>query len=111
MAANHDQILKDHRDYYASNKPLFFAAARNRSALKRGTGEAMRLTAEQWESILDVFGHRCAYCLRIDRKLTQDHVLALSRGGLHTEDNVVPACMNCNLKKHANGVLSMLEAA
>ena len=29
-----------------------------------------------------------------------DHVLPLSRGGLHEVNNLVPACRKCNFNKH-----------
>ena len=65
------------------------------------------LTILEWSSILEVFGHRCAYCLRGDVKLTMDHVHPVSRGGPHTSDNVVPACVSCNSKKGARPILWM----
>jgi 5-methylcytosine-specific restriction endonuclease McrA len=42
--------------------------------------------------------HRCQYC-HSPRKLTLDHVIPRSRGGLHTWDNVVAACEACNCGK------------
>jgi len=39
--------------------------------------------------------HRCQYC-GSTRRLTLDHVVPRSRGGLHTWDNVVAACESCN---------------
>ncbi len=42
--------------------------------------------------------HRCQYC-KSSRKLTLDHVIPRSRGGLHTWDNVVAACESCNCGK------------
>jgi 5-methylcytosine-specific restriction endonuclease McrA len=43
-------------------------------------------------------GHRCQYCGGHER-LTLDHVLPKSRGGLDTWDNLVAACVPCNNKK------------
>lgn len=44
---------------------------------------------------------KCAYCTKklTLSKLTYDHVLPRSRGGKTTWDNIVSACMTCNLKK------------
>lgn len=55
-------------------------------------------TLAQWETIQAAYGHRCAYC-RGRRKLTQDHLLPLSKGGGHTAANIVPACKSCNSAK------------
>ncbi len=50
---------------------------------------------------------RCYWCGRNMKEITQDHIIPLSKGGLHTETNVVAACQSCNSKKH-NRVLSLL---
>lgn len=42
--------------------------------------------------------HRCQYCATTKR-LTLDHVIPRSKGGLHTWDNVVAACQRCNSLK------------
>ena len=45
--------------------------------------------------------HTCQYCGKIPPKeeLTIDHVLPRSRGGRTTWENVVLACIKCNMKK------------
>jgi 5-methylcytosine-specific restriction endonuclease McrA len=58
-------------------------------------------TFDQWLEILVEFGHKCVYCGHSDVKLTMDHVIPISKGGLHTKDNIVPACRSCNSKKGA----------
>lgn len=57
------------------------------------------LTPEQWETILELAKGRCYWCKR-KAKLTQDHVIPLSKGGLHVAENIVAACQSCNSKKH-----------
>ncbi|MEG3879001.1 HNH endonuclease [Microcoleus sp. herbarium7] len=42
--------------------------------------------------------HVCQYC-GSNRRLTLDHVMPRSKGGLHTWDNVVTACERCNSRK------------
>lgn len=71
------------------------------------------LTSAEWVEILEVFGRCCAYCLRPESecgKLEQDHVVAISRGGGHTAENVVPACRHCNAKKKDRPVFVMAAA-
>ena len=46
---------------------------------------------------------RCYYC---DQELnfksaTMDHIIPISRGGRSTKGNLVPACAECNQKKHS----------
>jgi 5-methylcytosine-specific restriction endonuclease McrA len=43
--------------------------------------------------------YRCQYCKQQVRKLTLDHVIPRSKGGLHTWTNVVSACAACNHRK------------
>jgi 5-methylcytosine-specific restriction endonuclease McrA len=43
-------------------------------------------------------GNKCVYC-GASENLTVDHVIPKSRGGHHTWDNLVTACMKCNNKK------------
>jgi len=46
-------------------------------------------------------GHLCMYCGQqfARHALTRDHVLPLSRGGRDTWQNVVSACLHCNVRK------------
>lgn len=45
--------------------------------------------------------HVCAYCggQFADSELTVEHIVPVSRGGLHTWTNVVTACRSCNTRK------------
>ena len=49
--------------------------------------------------------HTCQYCgrpeygLKKSERLTREHVIPMSRGGLTRWDNVTTACSSCNLKK------------
>jgi 5-methylcytosine-specific restriction endonuclease McrA len=43
-------------------------------------------------------GNKCVYC-GSKENLTLDHIIPKSRGGTHTWDNLVTACMKCNNKK------------
>lgn len=90
-----------------------------RSALTRGAPTAT-LTAAEWREILEYHDHRCAYCLRKDGeigsddkpvRLSRDHVVAVTRGGEHTAENIVPACRPCNSRKNNRPVFEMVRAA
>ena len=58
-------------------------------------------TAAQWAEVKSWYQHRCVYCSKA-KPLTQDHIVPLSKGGSHTLSNIVPACRNCNSRKHNN---------
>lgn len=60
------------------------------------------LTVAEWLEILQENGNRCIYCKRGFSEtviVTQDHKLAVAKGGGHTRENVVPACLHCNCSK------------
>ena len=46
-------------------------------------------------------GYRCQYCGRrlASMKLSLDHVIPRSRGGMDTWENIVCACLKCNVRK------------
>jgi len=71
-------------------------AARRRT--KRVAAADNDLTAEQWAALLAAWSG-CAYCGVKADSLQRDCVLAISRGGRYTLDNVVPACRSCNASK------------
>ena len=51
---------------------------------------------------LEVFNrdqYTCQYCSKETRQLTLDHVIPRYRGGEHTWENVVSACVPCNRRK------------
>ncbi len=56
------------------------------------------LSRAQWAALVTAWGG-CAYCGATDSTLQRDCVLAISRGGRYTIDNVVPACRSCNTSK------------
>jgi len=51
------------------------------------------------EAIKSEFNQRCAYCGSESKRLTLDHVLASSKGGINSWRNLVPACAKCNASK------------
>jgi 5-methylcytosine-specific restriction endonuclease McrA len=66
------------------------------------------LTDAQWAALQTAWGG-CAYCGAADTSLQRDCVLALSRGGRYTLDNVVPACRSCNTSKCNSEVTGWLR--
>lgn len=56
------------------------------------------LTDDQWTALQAHWGG-CAYCENDVGPFQKDTVLAISRGGRYTLDNVVPACRSCNASK------------
>ena len=66
------------------------------------------LSAEQWAALKEAWGG-CAYCGNTERPLQKDCVLALSRGGRYTLENIAPACGSCNASKSGDEVTGWLR--
>jgi 5-methylcytosine-specific restriction endonuclease McrA len=81
------------------------AARRRKRRMRRVEHD---LSAAQWTALTAAWGG-CAYCGETDQPLQRDCVLALSRGGRYTLDNIVPACRSCNTSKCNDEVTSWLR--
>ena len=66
------------------------------------------LSVAQWTAVAAAWGG-CAYCGGTAQPLQRDCVLALSRGGRYTLDNIVPACRSCNTSKCNDEVTTWLR--
>lgn len=93
------------RDRYATDAA--YRAERRQHAQYRKRG-VVSVPVEGQESLLAEFEGLCAYC--DNPATTWDHVLAVSRGGDTTPDNVLPCCVPCNSSKRDRDLLTWIEA-
>lgn len=73
---------------------------RYRVRRKNASGD---FTAEEWETLCEKYGRKCLACGK-RRKLTVDHVVALSNGGTNDISNIQPLCGPCNSSKGAQTI-------
>ena len=98
--------LAKKREYYQK-----ILKARNRTEegrlkerIKKENRRGLGYVAEDdWRAILEHYGHACAYC-RVQVGLEMDHIIPLSKGGLHNSANIVPACKPCNASRGNHSV-------
>jgi 5-methylcytosine-specific restriction endonuclease McrA len=93
------------RAWFKTPQGKAFRSRRNyiRRAQVKAAGVG-KVTAAEWQAIKDQFDNACAYCGTAESpslKLTQDHLIPVSKLGPHMKDNVVPACQVCNSRKGA----------
>lgn len=81
-------------------------AARRRK--RRVAAVVNDLTDEQWVALKQAW-EGCAYCGKATGTMQRDCVMAISRGGRYTIDNVVPACAACNASKCNDEVTGWLR--
>ena len=58
-------------------------------------------TPKEWEDLKKEYNYKCLCCGKAepDIRLTEDHIIPLSKGGLHRLSNLQILCPPCNLKK------------
>jgi 5-methylcytosine-specific restriction endonuclease McrA len=100
------RTLALHADEVAVSSSRRARAARRRK--RRLDAADNDLTAAEWDAIKAAW-NGCAYCGVTDRPLQRDCVMAISRGGRYTIDNVVPACASCNTSKCNDEVTGWLR--
>jgi len=83
---------------YARSHPEVARTKRQRRRARLVMAEGTFTTAE-WLATVEQYGGRCAYCGG-PGPLQQEHKVPLSRGGTNSIENIVPACLRCNMRKH-----------
>jgi 5-methylcytosine-specific restriction endonuclease McrA len=99
------QATQWRKDNPEANALIKANAQRRRSARKRGA-QLFKVSGGDFAKCLRRFHHRCAYCSADIRAGYQfDHVMPVSRGGVHGIGNLVPCCGPCNVRKHSRTVM------
>jgi len=126
---NIEKIREKQRSWYAANRNTKLERMRNwRQAnrdrarqnihrrkrwLRAGRQRAlMPATANQITTRFALWSNCCAFCgvdathqrNRGYERLTVEHVLAITKGGLDEASNIIPACSACNSSKHNSPV-------
>ena len=75
----------------------------NRYAQKIAMGS---YTFGEWELLKKQYNHTCLSCLKKEPeiKLSQDHIIPLSKGGSNNIENIQPLCFSCNSRKYTKTI-------
>lgn len=106
LAKAHSRTLAPHALWVAVNNTRRARAARRRK--RRVAAVVNDLTEQQW-AMIQAAWNGCAYCGKTTGAMQRDCVMAISRGGRYTIDNVVPACAACNASKCNDEVTGWLR--
>lgn len=102
---NEGRLRQYQVEWRQNNKEQF--SGYMREARQRRINAEGFTTEEQWRKIVQFYcpDNKCLKCGQEfvrsiqNRKITQDHVIPISRGGTHWPDNIQPLCYACNCSK------------
>ncbi len=68
-------------------------------------------TFSEWEKLKAQCNWTCLSCKQREPiiKLTEDHIIPLSRGGSDSIKNIQPLCKGCNCRKHAKTIKFIMD--
>ena len=87
------------KEWHHNNLDRKKVAWHKRETKKKNNGGSF--TLEEWNSLCKDCNYRCLCCGK-KRKLTADHVVPVSKGGVSDISNIQPLCKSCNSKKGTN---------
>lgn len=90
--------------------PKYFSFMEKRRQLRKKNNSGVH-TIDQWEELKKKFGYMCLCCKKCEPeiKLTEDHIVPISKGGTDDIENIQPLCPSCNSKKHTKEIKYSIE--
>lgn len=87
-------------NHYAWKGGLSESGKRRRQWKRKNGGSH---TKGEWENLKAQYNWSCPHCFKMEPeiKLTEDHIIPLSKGGSDNIENIQPLCGPCNSKKSA----------
>lgn len=86
------------KEYRRKNREKVQEADRKRKTILRG--QRKDFSPRDWFEVLSKHGFYCFYCKKEIDDPEPEHKIPLTRGGVMSQENIVPSCHSCNCRKN-----------
>lgn len=109
---NRDLVVEYNKAYqkqYKIDKPEIIGSAHARRRQREKIKVTSEVRAASAQMRKDLAALPCVFCGCYSDNPHIDHATPLSRGGIEHPGNLLPACANCNLRKHTKTAEEFIE--
>jgi len=94
LAQNPEKMAESRKDW-DDRHPEYKAVKKHR---RRARMQDVEIQSISDRFIKNLYASSCVYCGAVER-IEADHIIPISRGGAHCENNLQPLCKSCNSSK------------
>jgi len=109
--ANKEQLNSQHKQWRKKNPGKWRALMQKRRALEKGATINLKSIQKWMVEVKSKPFSTCYYCSNSipSPEIHFDHIIALSKGGSHSVDNLCVSCESCNLSKSAKPIQAWVK--